>query len=86
MAYQPLEHLLPKAAGSVYKLVRMASKRSLEISETGNRLVSAPLNTKLTTVALMEIRSAKVVEKSCAKEFEGKPNGRKTTKDNGQTM
>ncbi len=77
MAYQPLEHLLPKAAGSVYKLVRMASKRALEISETGMRLVQLPMNTKLTTVALTEIRNAKVVEKSCSKEFEEKPSGKK---------
>ncbi len=76
MAYQPLEHLLPKAAGSVYKLVRMASNRSLEISNTGTRLVQMPMNTKLTTVALNEIRNAKVVEKSCSKEFEPKPAGR----------
>ena len=69
MAYQPLEELLPKMGGSVYKLVRIASKRALEISETGIRMVSMPLNTKLTTVALNEIKNAKVVEKSVAKEY-----------------
>lgn len=77
MAYQPLEQLLPKAAGSMYKLVRMASRRALEISETGARLVSMPLNTKLTTVALCEIKAGKVVEKSCSKEFDIKVNGKK---------
>lgn len=85
MAYQPLEHLLPKAAGSVYKLVRMASNRSLEISETGNRLVTMPLNTKLTTVALNEIRNGKVVEKSCSKEFDPKTLTKKA-KDNGKDL
>lgn len=77
MAYQPLEQLLPKAAGSVYKLVRMASRRALEISETGTRLVQMPMNTKLTTVALTEIKNAKVVEKSCSKEFEDKAGSKK---------
>ncbi len=77
MAYQPLEQLLPKAAGSVYKLVRMASRRALEISETGTRLVQMPMNTKLTTVALTEIKGAKVVEKSCSKEFEDKAGSKK---------
>ncbi len=80
MAYQPLEELLPKAAGSVYKLVRIASKRALEISETNVRLVPSSSNTKLATVALDEIRAGKVVEKSCEKEFkdyQAKPNGKK---------
>ena len=77
MVYQPLEKLLPKAAGSLYKLVRMASKRAIEISETGIRLVQMPGNTKLTTVALTEIKHAKVVEKSCSKEFEPKISAKK---------
>ena len=66
MAYQPLEELLPKSGWSVYKLVRIASKRALEISETGAKLVPAPANAKLTTIALEEIRAAKVVEKETA--------------------
>lgn len=69
MAYQPLEELLPKAGGSIYKLVRIASKRALEISETGAKLVNMPSNTKLTTIALEEIRQAKVVLKSVAEKF-----------------
>ena len=72
MGYQPLEELLPKAGGSVYKLVRIASKRALEISETGAKLINVPINTKLTTIALEEIRMAKVVEKDAAKDFERK--------------
>ena len=72
MGYQPLEELLPKSAGSVYKLVRIASKRALEISETGAKLISASSNAKLTTVALDEIRAGKVVEKSMEEEFEPK--------------
>ena len=77
MGYQPLEELLPKAGGSVYKLVRIASKRALEISETGGALRGVPANTKLTTIALDEIRAAKVVEKGSAKEFEPKSDGKK---------
>ena len=72
MGYQPLEELLPKAGGSVYKLVRIASKRALEISETGAKLINVPINTKLTTIALEEIHRAKVVEKDAAKDFERK--------------
>ena len=77
MGYQPLEDLLPKAGGSVYKLVRMASKRALEISETGAKLITMPSETKLTTIALEEIRQAKVVEKDAAKDFEPNSNGKK---------
>lgn len=77
MGYQPLEELLPKAAGSVYKLVRIASKRALEISETGLRLVPSSSNSKLTTVALDEIRAGFVVEKSMEKEYQPKAAGKK---------
>ena len=66
MTYQPLEELLPKSNWSIYRLVRLASKRALEISETGGRLISAPSETKLTTVALEEIRQGKVVDRSFA--------------------
>jgi DNA-directed RNA polymerase omega subunit len=63
MGYQPLEELLPKTNFSIYRLVRLASKRSLELSENGAKLVHAPLNQKLTTTALEEIRAGKVVDK-----------------------
>jgi len=56
MGYQPLEELLPKAAGKPYiNWFRIASKRALEISETGAKLVPADANAKLTTIALDEI-------------------------------
>ncbi|MBI4309471.1 MAG: DNA-directed RNA polymerase subunit omega [Candidatus Omnitrophica bacterium] len=77
MGYQPLEELLPKSGWSVYKLVRIASKRALEISETGAKLIQVPINTKLATIALEEIHMAKVVEKDAAKDFEPKANGKK---------
>ena len=72
MGYQPLERLLPKAGGSVYKLVRIASKRALQISESGVKLPGVSANTKLATVALDEISAGKVVEKSVEKEFDPK--------------
>ena len=77
MGYQPLEDLLPKAGGSVYKLVRIASKRALEISETGARMVASDSNTKLATVALDEICAGKVFEKSVEKEYQFKAPGKK---------
>jgi DNA-directed RNA polymerase omega subunit len=77
MGYQPLEELLPKANGSVYKLVRMASRRALEISETGNKLVESPAITKLATAALDEIRCGRVVNSEVAEEFKPKTNGKK---------
>jgi DNA-directed RNA polymerase omega subunit len=64
MAYQPLEELLPKADFSIYRLVRLASKRALEISETGANLISAPLGQKIATTALEEIRYGKVYDQS----------------------
>ncbi len=73
MGYQPLEDLLPKSGDSVYKLVRIASKRALEISETGVKMVNMPLNTKLATVALEEIREGKVIEKETSKTWGDKP-------------
>ncbi len=66
MGYQPLEELLPRAGYSIFRLVRLASKRALELSENGAKLVSAPTEQKLTTTALEEIRQGKVVEKSVA--------------------
>ena len=77
MGYQPLEELLPKANGSVYKLVRMASRRALEISETGGKMVDASSITKLTTIALDEIRQGKCVNSEVAEEFKPKTAGKK---------
>lgn len=66
MAYQPLEELLPKASNSIYRLVRLASKRALEISETGANLVAAPSEQKIATTALEEIRKSRVIDKNVA--------------------
>jgi DNA-directed RNA polymerase omega subunit len=66
MGYQPLEELLPRASGSIYRLVRLASKRALELSENSARLVNVPSEQKLTTTALEEIRQGKVIDKRVA--------------------
>jgi len=64
MAYQPLEELLPKANNSVYRLVRLASVRAMELATTGVKLVNASIEQKLATTALDEIRAGKVTEKT----------------------
>ena len=69
MAYQPLENLLPKAGGSVYKLVRLASKRASELADNKPNLIDAPIAQKLATIALREIAAGKVVLKSVADQF-----------------
>jgi len=62
MGYVALEKLLEKsnAHESVYKLVILASRRALEISEGQPRMVSAPLDMKSSTVALQEIIEGKL--------------------------
>jgi DNA-directed RNA polymerase omega subunit len=79
MAYQPLEELLPKANNSVYRLVRLASKRAGELANTGAKLVEVPADQKLATTALDEIRAGMVIEKDLetsgnAKEGKSKKN------------
>ncbi|MBI4355509.1 MAG: DNA-directed RNA polymerase subunit omega [Candidatus Omnitrophica bacterium] len=54
----PLEELLQQG-GSLYKLVLLASKRALELSEGAPRLVDLK-HPKVSTVALQEIREGKV--------------------------
>ncbi|MCM8796529.1 MAG: DNA-directed RNA polymerase subunit omega [Candidatus Omnitrophica bacterium] len=56
----PLEKLLDKCSNSVYKLVNLASKRAIEISEGQPKLVEVGANVKSSTVALLEIAEGKV--------------------------
>ncbi len=65
MRRQSIENLLPRAGGSVYKLVRMAANRALEISEGKPALVKAGTD-KPTTIALEEILQGKVESKEVA--------------------
>ena len=60
MAYVPLEKIVGNAEGSLYKLVILASKRALELSEGLPKLIESNSHTKTTTVALMEIAEGKV--------------------------
>ena len=78
MAYQPLENLLPKAGGSIYRLIRLASKRASELADNKPNLIDAPSSQKMATIALNEISAGKVVLTSVADQF--KPAKEKTSK------
>ena len=55
----PLEKLLDKARGSVYKTVILASKRALEIAEGQPPVLQAGVAVKPSTAALLEIAAGK---------------------------
>ncbi len=59
----PFERLLEKAGPSKYKLVILAARRALELSEGSPRLVDADQKTKPSIVALREIADGKVFYK-----------------------
>ncbi len=63
MAYVTMEELLKGNQDSIYKLVILASRRALELSAGSERLVSMAPNTKLTSVALEEIKEDKITYK-----------------------
>ena len=65
MLYQPLEKLLPRAAGSMYRLVLLAAKRATELAEGMPKLIERPSNIKITTLALDEVLEGRVVLKGC---------------------
>ncbi|MEI6631366.1 MAG: DNA-directed RNA polymerase subunit omega [bacterium] len=60
MRHVPLEKLLDKSEGSIYKLVNLASKRALEIAEGQPKMVEVDASVKPSTVALLEIADKKV--------------------------
>ncbi|HOY08607.1 MAG TPA: DNA-directed RNA polymerase subunit omega [Candidatus Omnitrophota bacterium] len=79
MGYPPLEDLLPKTDYSIYKLVRMASNRAVELADGKPRLIETPSLMKTTTIALEEIQNAKVVLKDVAERFlPDQTHGKKT--------
>lgn len=55
----PIEKLYERI-GSMYKLVIIAAKRALELSDGSPRLVEAPAKEKPSLVALREIEAGKV--------------------------
>ena len=60
MDYIPIEQLLDKADNSMYKLVILAAKRTLEIAEGQPRLVEVNSSLKPSNIALQEIAQGKV--------------------------
>jgi len=71
---QPIEDLLPKASGSIYRLVRMAANRALELSEGRKCLIESPPNDKVTTMALEEIFAGRVVCKEAQDQLSKEAN------------
>ena len=59
MSYVPIEDLLKKVNSS-YKLVILASRRTMELNEGGQRLVDLSPRTKISTIALEEIKEGKI--------------------------
>jgi DNA-directed RNA polymerase omega subunit len=60
MGYIPIEQLLDKADNSIYKLVILAAKRTLEIAEGKPKLVETNSSLKPSSIALEEIAKGKV--------------------------
>lgn len=67
MNYLTIEDLLPRSGGSIYRLVRMAACRALELSEGKPCLISKPSTDKVTSIALEEILQGKIEMKKSAK-------------------
>jgi DNA-directed RNA polymerase omega subunit len=63
MEYVVTNQLLDRSCNSVYKLVILASKRALEISEGQPKLVEMDSSVKPSSVALQEITEGKVYSK-----------------------
>ena len=61
MRYESIQDLIQYAGGSVYRLVRMASNRALEISEGKPSLLEKPFSEKATSIALEEILNGKIM-------------------------
>ena len=70
MGYPPIEELLPKAGNSIYKLVRLASDRAIELADGKKPLIATVATDKTATIALEEIRCAKVVLKDAKNQFQ----------------
>ena len=63
IGYVPLEKMLDKSFGSVYKLVTLASRRALEIAEGQPKLLALDASIKPSTAALYEIAAGLVFAK-----------------------
>ncbi|OGX27203.1 MAG: DNA-directed RNA polymerase subunit omega [Omnitrophica WOR_2 bacterium RIFCSPHIGHO2_01_FULL_48_9] len=60
MSYQPVEKLLVNSGNSVYKLIRLAANRAMELAEGKPRLIEKTSSEKTATIALEEILAGKV--------------------------
>ena len=63
----PIEELLPRSGNSMYRLVRLAAIRALELADGKALLIPNPSSDKLTTIALEEILRGKVLAKEGVK-------------------
>jgi DNA-directed RNA polymerase omega subunit len=63
MSVQAMDDLLPKSGFSVYRLIRMAANRALELSDGKPTLIKNPASDKVTSIALQEIAQGKVETK-----------------------
>jgi DNA-directed RNA polymerase omega subunit len=68
MPYIELEKLMDKSHDSIYKLVILASKRSLELAEGQPKLVEINSSAKFSTIALKEIQEGKLQYKKAKKD------------------
>ena len=59
MSYIPMEDLLNRV-DSIYQLVVLASRRAVELSDGGEKLVEIGPRLKPSTIALEEIREGKI--------------------------
>lgn len=55
-----MEKLIDKADNNMYKLVHLASARALQLADGAPRLIEVPHETKVTTVAMLEIAQEKI--------------------------
>ena len=67
MSYQPIEELLPRAGNSIYRLVRLAANRAMELADGKPQLIKESSSEKVTTIALEEILNGKVELKTGGK-------------------
>lgn len=67
MEYMAIEQLLDKADNSIYKLVMLAARRTLEIAEGQPKLVEVKASLKPSSIALEEIAEGRVKLKKRSK-------------------
>lgn len=63
MGHIPIEDILPKANGSIYGLIRLASVRALELADGKPVLGEKISSEKTATTAMREIAEGNVVSK-----------------------